>query len=71
MVCGVVAGAFLARAEEKGESFFVYIFVLLLAIYLAMFIQMVVHEAGHLVFGLLTGYQFSSFRIGSFMFIKE
>lgn len=71
MVCGAIAGAFLARAEENGESFFVYVFVLLLAIYLAMFIQMVVHEAGHLVFGLLTGYHFSSFRIGSFMFIKE
>ena len=34
------------------------------------FVQVVVHEAGHLVFGLLTGYQFSSFRIGSFMWVK-
>ena len=30
-------------------------------------VQTIIHEAGHLVFGLLTGYHFSSFRIGSFM----
>ena len=34
------------------------------------FFQIVVHEAGHLLFGLLTGYEFSSFRIGSFMWVK-
>ena len=31
----------------------------------------VIHEGGHLVFGLLTGYKFSSFRIMSFMWVKE
>ena len=36
----------------------------------ASFLQIVIHEAGHLVFGLLTGYQYSSFRIGSFMWVK-
>lgn len=44
---------------------------LFLAMYVAIFVQMVIHEAGHLVFGLLSGYQFSSFRIFSFMWIKE
>ena len=42
--------------------------VLILAAYI---IQSVIHELGHLVFGLLTGYKFISFRIGSFMFIKK
>ncbi len=37
----------------------------------AMFVHSVIHEAGHLVFGLLTGYKFISFRIGNFMLIKE
>ena len=37
---------------------------------LSSFLQIVIHEAGHLVFGLLTGYQYSSFRIGSFMWVK-
>ena len=31
----------------------------------------VVHEGGHLLFGLLSGYRFSSFRIGSLMLIKR
>ena len=38
---------------------------------LANFLQTVIHEAGHLVFGLLSGYQYCSFRIGSFMWIKQ
>lgn len=43
----------------------------ILVIYLALFIQLIIHEAGHLVLGLLTGYKFSSFRIMSFMWVKE
>jgi len=34
-------------------------------------IGIIVHELGHLVFGLLTGYKFSSFRVGSFIWFKE
>ncbi|MCM0650297.1 hypothetical protein NBE98_18190 [Clostridium swellfunianum] len=33
--------------------------------------HIIIHEAGHLVFGLMTGYSFVSFRIGSFTMIKE
>lgn len=43
----------------------VYIFLVLFN-----FLQIVAHEAGHLIFGLLTGYEYSSFRIGSFMWVK-
>ncbi len=39
--------------------------------YLALILQVVIHEAGHLVFGLISGYKFTSFRIGSFMLLKE
>ena len=39
--------------------------------YLAILLHMIIHEAGHLVFGLLTGYKFSSFRIFSIMWLKE
>ena len=41
------------------------------AMLLACWVQIILHEGGHLVFGLLTGYRFSSFRIGSFMWMKE
>lgn len=38
--------------------------------YLAVMIPTILHEAGHLIFGLLTGYGFSSFRIGPLMLLK-
>lgn len=44
---------------------------LLLWVYAALIIHIILHEAGHLCFGLMSGYQFSSFRIFSLMWIKE
>ncbi len=35
------------------------------------FVQTVLHELGHLVCGLLSGYRFISFRIGNFMLLRE
>lgn len=34
-------------------------------------VQIIVHEGGHLIFGLLSGYSFVSFRVGSLTLIKE
>ena len=45
--------------------------LLLIKIYLAFFLQLIIHEGGHLIFGLLTGYGFSSFRIMNFMLIRK
>ena len=42
-----------------------------LAVYAAFIFHIIVHEGGHLVFGLLSGYRFSSFRVFSFMWVKE
>ena len=39
------------------------IWLMLLAMYLAIFLHIPMHEAGHLIFGLATGYRFVSFRI--------
>lgn len=44
---------------------------LFLSIYIGVILQTIIHEAGHLVFGLLSGYRFSSFRVFSFMWVKE
>ena len=38
---------------------------------LAVFMQIILHEAGHLVFGLATGYRFVSFRVGNITLIKD
>ncbi len=43
----------------------------LLVICAAGFLQIVLHELGHLVFGLLSGYRFVSFRVGSLMLAAE
>ena len=45
--------------------------ITLIFLYLTVMIHIVLHEAGHLIFGLMSGYQFSSFRIGSHMLMKE
>lgn len=34
-------------------------------------VHIIIHELGHLIFGLATGYSFVSFRIGSFTIIRE
>lgn len=44
---------------------------LLFGMYAVILVHVIIHEAGHLVFGLLSGYKFSSFRIFSFMWVKE
>ena len=49
-----------------------YRFIILFAsVLISIPLVTVIHEGGHLVFGLLTGYKFSSFRIMSFMWVKE
>ena len=44
--------------------------LLLFLLYVAMLLQIILHEAGHLVAGLLTGYRFGSFRIGGWMWLR-
>ena len=44
--------------------------ILVAYVVLALYATIILHEGGHLVFGLLTGYRFSSFRIGSVMLVK-
>ena len=42
----------------------------LLALALAVILQILIHEGGHLIFGLISGYGFVSFRVGSLMLLK-
>lgn len=72
-ICGVMMISYLDKSTADTPLYqellsFVGLF---LGMYVALFFHMIVHEAGHLVFGLLTGYEFSSFRIASFMWLKE
>ena len=41
------------------------------AFLVAWYLNIIVHEGGHLIFGLLCGYRFCSFRIGSLMIVRQ
>jgi len=69
-----------ALAEANGElladasliSIFVSTFLkIVVGIYIATILQVIIHEAGHLICGLAQGYRFISFRVGSFIWIRE
>lgn len=70
---GILIGEFAASFAKGGSSGekIVSLLIMLAAVWLAILFHVAVHEAGHLIFGLLSGYTFSSYRIGSFMWIKE
>lgn len=71
--CGALILIYLEQAKGAGMSKGRYVLsfaLLFIGIYAAMLVQIVLHEAGHLIFGLMTGYRFSSFRIFNLMWIK-
>jgi hypothetical protein len=73
-VCGVMIAAHLdtIAPPDAGPGQIIFRFAgMILVLYVLMFLQIVVHEGGHLLFGLLSGYKFSSFRVASFMWIKQ
>ena len=49
----------------------VAILMMISLMYVALILEMAIHELGHLFFGLLTGYTFISYRLGSFLIMKE
>ena len=73
-VCGVLMVMFVeesATADRPLHEELLTLAGLFVGMYISIFLQFIIHEAGHLVFGLASGYQFSSFRVGNFMWLKE
>lgn len=72
-VCGIVMVMFLEGFSDDApmHEMITSLIGLFLGMYIAFFFHTIIHEAGHLIFGLLTGYKFSSFRVFSFMWLKE
>ena len=62
---GKIVGDTLARVDTPNIIF------LFIAGVIAFILQVIVHEAGHLVFGLISGYKFISFRVFDFKIIKD
>ncbi len=71
LVIGGICGWSMTRYLENVDNFFIAMLLLLIWVYVAIFAQIIIHEAGHLVFGLASGYKFSSFRIASFMIARK
>lgn len=72
--CGVLMAKYFGDSVEKGGDVSVSLFQLaglFVFMYVMIIVQTIIHEAGHMVFGMLTGYRFRSFRIFSFMWLKE
>lgn len=68
--CGILVGIYERVYDIPREVSSIFSIMGIIAVYVAMFLQVIIHEAGHLVFGLLTGYKFSSFRILKYTFVK-
>ena len=43
----------------------------IIGVFVGVFLQLIIHEAGHLVCGLISGYRFVSFRVLSYTLLKE
>lgn len=56
--------------ESEVNNFISYFYGGVVAFGISFVIHIIIHEAGHLIFGLLTGYKFLSFRIFSTIFYK-
>ena len=69
--CGILILEPLLAQDLSFGQYMLRLIPLLAAMYAAMFLQIIIHEAGHLVFGLLTGYRFRSFRVFSLMWIRD
>ena len=72
---GGAAGYFgmsaLSEGGFSGAGIIAMLAVLIVSLYLSMFIHVLIHEGGHLVMGLATGYGFLSYRAGSHIWVKK
>lgn len=66
--CGVITAQAMDRIDG---SMLMALAVVLTGVYGSLFLHIVIHEAGHMIFGLMTGYSFRSFRVGAFVWQKD
>ncbi len=74
VILGFFLGELLFSGFEDDLSFgkiLLLIVFFIVSIYAMAVVHIIVHEAGHLVFGKISGYKFSSFRILNIMLIKK
>ena len=72
--CGYLITMYVDLNDVEGQTLSKNLFsmgLLFVFMYVGIFLQIIIHEGGHWFFGKMSGYKFSSFRIGSFMWVKE
>ena len=64
----IIAGSGIIYADYFSSFILWYISLIVISIFMFIF-SMIIHETGHMIFGILTGYKFLSIRFGSYMFV--
>lgn len=68
---GGIVGFFGATYMQKmGINGFEWIYIFV-GVLLALYVQLILHEVGHLIFGLISKYKFVSFRVGDWVLYKK
>lgn len=76
-LCGVILGVMGFFLENLlGDDLTLWRFIIIyvgafVILFATSLIHTVLHEIGHLIFGLITGYQFVSFRVGSILWMRQ
>ncbi|NLV88010.1 MAG: DUF1385 domain-containing protein [Tissierellia bacterium] len=66
-------GAFMGPYIKNGNIFIFLLGIIgmFLILFIGYLVHIIIHETGHLIFGLLSGYSFISFRIGPYIIVRE
>jgi hypothetical protein len=71
---GILAGMIIGDSlgdDFTAEKYLTTLALVLISTYGWLVAHIIIHEAGHMVFGLLTGYKFSSFRVFSWILMRK
>lgn len=71
VAAGIIAGVFCSRSLYADKAVRFPLLWMEAIMIVSAYVQILLHEAGHLVFGLLSGYRFLSFRVGSIMLQRD
>ena len=72
ILIGIAIGMTLTEVIRSSEGASpLFLVELIFAVIISYYFMIITHGGGHLVFGMLLGYRFSSFRIGGLMIVKQ
>ncbi len=71
LLFAILTGAFFAIFTDFGPIDMVYVLLLVPMMIFTLQVVIIIHELGHLVLGLMTGYRFLSYRYFSWIIVKD